>query len=233
MDYWKNLDPNLEELAREGFVRLPPLKDFFDIEGHADRILDSVGERVFVESCDSHQNFLNELNIQKELAPKLLALAQTRYGYKGTINNQYHIARKIGRENQREAYRAHFDSHLFTLVLPLRVPNIETKDSRGQLIVFPRLRRHPRSEVENFLGKLWYHQYANRKGVAKLMASKTSFEETFEDNRPLLFLGNTNFHTNREIADSITTNRLTLLAHFFDPSPRYGIGSFLRYVRKR
>ena len=233
MNYWKDIDHNLEELTREGFVRLPPLKDFFDIEGYADRILDSVGERVFVESCDYHQNFLNELNIQEELAPKLLGLAQTLYGYKGTLHNQYHIARKIGRENQREAYRAHFDSHLFTLVLPLRVPNTESKGSRGQLIVFPRLRRQPKSEIENFLGKLWYHQYASKKGIAELMASKESFEESFEDNRPLLFLGNTTFHTNREIAGSRKANRLTLLAHFFDPSPRYGIGGFLRYVRKR
>ena len=62
---------------------------------------------------------------------------------------------------------------------------------------------------------------------------KMKITDSFEDYRPLLFIGNTTLHTNKQVTADCSSYRLTLLAHFFDPSPRYGIGNLLRKLRAR
>ena len=57
--------------------------------------------------------------------------------------------------------------------------------------------------------------------------------DDFLDYSPLLFIGNTTLHTNKQVSLDCSSYRLTLLAHFFDPSPKYGIGSILRALRNR
>ena len=57
--------------------------------------------------------------------------------------------------------------------------------------------------------------------------------ELFDDYRPLLFLGNTFFHTNKPVDEDASSYRLTLLTHFYDPSPKYGVGNILRILRSR
>ena len=57
--------------------------------------------------------------------------------------------------------------------------------------------------------------------------------DNFKDYQPLLFVGNTTLHTNFPVSIDCSSYRLTLLAHFFDPSPKYGVGGLLRLVRNR
>jgi len=56
---------------------------------------------------------------------------------------------------------------------------------------------------------------------------------TFQDFRPLLFLGRQTFHGNMPVDVSFAGGRLTLLTHFFDPSPPWGVGGILRKIRAR
>ena len=57
--------------------------------------------------------------------------------------------------------------------------------------------------------------------------------DDFRDYQPLLFIGNTTLHTNYPVSNNCSSYRLTLLAHFFDPSPKYGVGGLLRLIRNR
>ena len=57
--------------------------------------------------------------------------------------------------------------------------------------------------------------------------------DDFHDYSPLLFIGNTTLHTNKQVSPDCSSYRLTLLAHFFDPSPKYGVGGILRMFRNR
>ena len=57
--------------------------------------------------------------------------------------------------------------------------------------------------------------------------------DSFKDYQPLLFIGNTTLHTNYPVSTCSSSYRLTLLAHFFDPSPKYGVGGLLRLIRNR
>ena len=56
------------------------------------------------------------------------------------------------------------NSHLFTLVTPVVIPKLKEPES-GQLIVFPKIRNEPTSELSNFLGKLKFKiLYASKRG---------------------------------------------------------------------
>ena len=179
------------------------------------------------------QDILDALKIEQILAPRLLAIARKQMGYKGDISNQYHIARRIGPGDYSEAYRAHFDSHLFTLVLPIKIPTSASGGAVGDLIYFPKARNSPKSEFENFFGKVAHKKFGSEPGITKFAKGHKMETDDFKDNQPLLFVGNTTLHANRQVSVDCMGDRLTLLAHFFDPSPKYGVGEILRVIRNR
>jgi len=180
----------------------------------------------------AHQKFLGELLIDKYLAPKLFDLAQREFGYKGLISNQYHVARSAIPGDDK--YRAHFDSHIFTLVIPLNIPKVKTiNDSIGELIFFPNMRGFPSNAFYDFIGKLWTKQFSSESGIKKLKKKKIMKINSFTDYEPLLFMGNTVFHSNKPVSVNADSQRLTLLAHYFDPFPNSSIGSLLRKIRLR
>ena len=62
-------------------------------------------------------------------------------------------------------YRAHFDSHLFTMVLPLKIPETTQDGTAGDLIYFPNARKVPTNEISNFFGKAYYKRFASKEGI--------------------------------------------------------------------
>ena len=81
--------------------------------------------------------------------------------------------------------------------------------------------------------KAFYKKYASKEGLEKFSLSSPQKVDNFRDYQPLLFIGNTTLHTNYPVSSSCASYRLTLLAHFFDPSPKYGVGGLLRLLRNR
>ena len=58
-------------------------------------------------------------------------------------------------------------------------------------------------------------------------------EFDFKNLNPILFFGRQSCHGNRSFAEQPDGVRITLLTHFFDPSPSYGVGNVLRKLRNR
>ena len=230
--YWNDIDVRLKKLVKEGYVKLPPL-DFFNLNAIAKNINDDMNGKTFSELCPSHKAFLQELNLKEHLTPKLYEIASDLLEYKGELANQYHIARNVEPGNSTELYRAHFDSHLFTLILPIKIPVADKGGSVGDLIYFPNARNRPKNEVSNFLGKIYHKKYASKEGVDDFSLKHKKLTDDFKDYSPLLFMGNTTLHTNKSVSIDCSSNRLTLLAHFFDPSPKYGVGKLVRLLRAR
>jgi hypothetical protein len=231
-NYWADIDSCLSELKANGHVKLPSLKQF-NMADIANKINTEMNGKTFMELGDFHKSFLQDLGIEKHLTPKLFKIAQEVFDYNGDEDNQYHIARRVEPGNSKEMYRAHFDSHLFTLVLPIKIPSAPPSDSIGDLLYFPKARKVPKNEISNFFGKVAFKRFASKKGMEKLALQQDLRVDNFQDYSPLLFIGNTTLHTNRKVSESCSSYRLTLLAHFFDPSPKYGVGSILRLVRGR
>ena len=231
-EYWSDIDSRLENLLNDGFVKLPSLR-MLDLEHVASNISDEMGSLTFKELGLCHKTFLDELAIEKYLTPKLHKIASEIFSYKGDDSNQYHVARKVEPGNIKEMFRAHFDSHLFTMVLPIKIPETSNNGTAGDLIYFPYARKVPRNEITNFIGKAYYKRYASKEGMDKFSSNSPKKVDDFIDYQPLLFVGNTTLHTNYPVSPDCSSYRLTLLAHFFDPSPKYGIGGFLRLIRNR
>ena len=230
--YWMDIDVRLDKLVANGFVKLPSLKEF-DLSIFAENISKDMLGNTFSELCLNHELFLEKIEIKKYLTPKLYNIAKGAFNFKGEITNQYHVARRVEPGNSKEMYRAHFDSHLFTLVLPIQIPVSKDNSGCGELIYFPNSRNHPKNEVQNIYGKAYNKKFASKEGLDNFSKIHKKYIENFENLEPILFLGNTTLHTNKQVSKSCSSYRLTLLAHFFDPSPKYGIGSLLRFFRSR
>ena len=231
-EYWHDIDLRLEQLIDHGFVKLPSL-NLFDLDLLANDISGEMGSLTFKELGSHHKIFLDNLGVDRYLTPKLLEIAQNAFNFKGDISNQYHVARKVEPGNSKEMYRAHFDSHLFTIVLPIKIPDHTKDGASGDLVYFPNARAMPKNEISNFIGKAQYKKFASKKGLKKFSISSQRKIDNFLDYQPLLFIGNTTLHTNYPVSLECSNYRLTLLSHFFDPSPKYGVGGLLRLIRNR
>lgn len=230
--YWDDIDSRLESLIKHGYVKLPSLK-VFNLDAIADRINTEMDGETFAESSPGHTTFLEELELERFLTPKLYEIAKSVLGYKGEIANQYHIARSVTPGNSKEMFRAHFDSHLFTMVLPIKIPQAKNAGTVGDLIYFPSARKPPTNEISNFFGKAAHKRFASKDGMEAFAKNHRQITDDFQDYSPLLFVGNTTLHTNKQVSPDCSSYRLTLLAHFFDPSPKYGVGGMLRMFRNR
>lgn len=231
-EYWKDLDERLTILKREGFVKLPSI-DFIDLEETAHEITEEMRCKTFLELGRHHASFLKSLGTEENLAPKLYEYAVKEFGYRGSSSDAYHIARRVEPGNSHEMYRAHFDSHLFTLVLPIKIPTAPQGGTAGELIYFPGCRPNPKSEWLNFIDKLTFKRFASRSGIDTFATKHSMREEDFLDYSPMLFMGRTTLHTNKAVSQHCASYRLTLLAHYFDPSPKVSVGGFLRLIRRR
>lgn len=232
-NYWQDIDLILEQLVQNGEARLPSLKEF-NLDQISKDISNEMGISTFTELSHQHKRFLNKIELNKYLTPKLFNIAKKYFNYKGKLLNQYHIARKVEPGNSKEMYRAHFDSHIFTIVFPLKIPILKKKkDTCGELVYFPNTRDNPRNEISNLISKVFFKKYASKKGLKKISKVYSKKIENFKSYQPLIFLGKTTLHTNYPVSLNCSSYRLTLLAHFFDDSPKYGIGKFLRFLRNR
>lgn len=230
-NYWEKIDSQLDKFLSDGYLKLPPLSDLIDSEKYIDKIIFEGDKKNYSEASVSHLDFLNEIGLVDILSPILYKIACEKLGYKGVISNQYHIARYVEPGDIGEQYKTHFDSHLFTIVFPLCIP--KSINGAGELLFKPNARRDFNSEFLNILQKIYYKRYANKDAVEKMVEKNEMQIESFSDCAPLIFLGRTTLHTNRFVSIDANHERLTLLAHFFDSSPKYGIGSVLRKLRKR
>lgn len=231
-NYWSDIDTRLNALCNDGYTKLPSISNF-NIEDTAENIYKEMNGNTFSELCSSHKAFIDRLLINEQLVPKLFKIAKTKMGYKGSLSNQYHVSRLVEPGNSKEMYRAHFDSHLFTIVFPIKIPVPKNSGSSGELIYFPNSRKPPKNEIHNFIGKAFHKKYASKEGLDNFGKNNNMLVDNFIDYKPLLFIGNTTLHTNKPVTKDCSSYRLTLLAHFFDPSPKFGIGNILRTIRKR
>jgi hypothetical protein len=234
VSYSQNItDAHLAKLLQNGFVKLPPLVGVADLDSIRDRVIAEIEGNTFTELSDAHREFLDSLGLRREFASRLFGLACKHFGFQGRETDQYHVARFVTPGNSRECFRSHFDSHLFTLVLPISIPTSIEGNGSGELIFAPRARRHPRNEIENFVTKFYFKRYGSERAVRQLRAANRCRIESFLEMRPLLFLGMTTLHTNMPVLESASKARLTLLAHYFDPAPKMGVGRLLRFIRNR
>ena len=231
--YFQNLDELTTGLLENGAVKLPSVLNAPWRTRVLEGCLSEIGTKTYGVNLPSNIWFLNEAGILSELLPKLVKLADKLVSINVNENDIYNVCRVVRPGDRTEGYRGHFDSHLFTLVTPIQIPHVLDTKNVGQLHYFPNLRRQPKTELQNISGKIYYKKFNSEEGFDDLSKRKYRVINDFNDYCPLLFLGNTTFHGNSPIDDKFKDNRVTILTHFFDPAPKFGIGNIMRILRSR
>ena len=220
------------DLFDKGYVALPQLRYNDSVDDSLIVDFKNSASKTYNSNTDFHKKYLDKFKIKSVLRDNLFELSKKYLGITPNKNDIYTISRIVYSYDNLESYRGHFDSHLFTLVTPVQIPKLNDRES-GQLIVFPKIRKEPKNEISNIIGKLKFNIfYANENGFKKLMKNYEYEEFDFSDLDPVLFLGRQSFHGNRSFKKAPDGVRITLLTHFFDPSSN-GIGSLLRKIRNR
>ena len=216
----------IDDLLINGYSLLPQL-----VFGDINFVKEKIGSNTYNENSKVSQDFLNSFNFD-ELKTQLAQLAKESFNIKVEKNDTYSITRFLKSYDNLESYRGHFDSHVFSIVTPVKIPKTNSQES-GQLIVFPKIRKSPNNEFINFYEKLKYKLlYGKAKGYKQLMKNNHFEEFDFKDMNSIIFLGRQCFHGNRSFAKAPDGERITILTHFFDPNKK-GIGSILRKIRNR
>jgi hypothetical protein len=219
------------ELISNGYTSLPQIKIESISSDEIDYLISS-RDKTYTASTEFHKKYIEKNKIYLELKNDLKEIAKKYYKNKAKYDDTYSITRITKGSQSSESYLGHFDSHLFTLVTPVVIPEANTEEF-GQLIIFPKIRKEPKNELINIFWKTFYKIYNTKEKFTKLMEKKNYVELDFKDSNPILFLGRVSLHANRGFKEDMKTYRITLLTHFFDPSPKYGIGNMLRIFRSR
>lgn len=231
--YCAKIESYLEELVENGCVKLPSIENAIWRDKLFADCLSEIGSKSYGENLDANLKFLIDTHILSDLMPRLAELADAKLGFSVDKSDIYNVCRVVRPGDKSEGYRGHFDSHLFTLVTPINIPVMGPQNDAGQLHYFPHARKQPRTEIANIFGKAFYKKYNSPQGFYELSKKTERKIEDFQDYRPLLFLGNTTYHGNAPVDANSSTPRMTILTHFFDPSPKYGVGNLLRKIRNR
>lgn len=224
---------NKNDLYNNGWIKIPDLILSDDERKFLyKKILETNTNKIYSESTSAHNDFIEMKSIESTFLPVLHKLAIEK-GFDIDINDTYYVTRVVNPNEPHEFYKAHFDSHLFTLVTPINIPNTNEEEGNGELVIFPKIRKEPKFEIINIFQKIIYKSFANERGIKYLSKKNKNLIFDFKDNMPVLFLGRTTLHFNLPVENKSGQKRVTLLTHFFDPSSKLGIGPFLRKLRNR
>ena len=142
-----------------------------------------------------------------------------------TAWNKINVVRVV-KQKSSEKYRTHYDSHLYTLVVPIQTSN-EKDILKGQLYLAPNLRKQPKLDIINFLQKALAFRWREA-GYLKLEALNKIKVIDLQFGEAILFNGSRSLHGN--LANDSQETRVTMITHMAGPFPN-GIGPLIRNVK--
>lgn len=213
-----NTDVIYQNLLEKGLAEFNLPNDWIELAQKSE--LSKLKDGFYAQNA-THVSLFDQCSVINRLQKKIRDKNPTTY-------NSYFITRVV-EGGSSEKYRTHYDSHKYTIVVPLLLPELSTSTGEnGQLYIVPNNRRQPVSEIENIIGKTFALRYRSEERYP-LVARKAGYlEPKLEVGKALIFAGNVSLHGNK--ANASNQKRITLIAHFCDPFPN-GIGSLLRRAR--
>ena len=228
--YSYSADKVIKDLNFYGFAKLPSILSLVEENNYLEMFQSAAQHKTYKENSESHLKLVDDMDLHKLF--DALYDHGTQLGLNIDKADRYFISRYVNNGQSSEGYRGHFDSHFITIVLPVLIPQDGVQHDCGELMVVPNMRGHNSSEIINILQKIYFKKFNTAKKYEDLIASGKGRVLNFRDYEPLVFYGNRTFHGNFPLKNS-HFDRLTFLCHLYDTSPRYGIGSLLRKLRKR
>lgn len=208
-----------EKVISDGFCVFP-----------ASKILrDAVSKSALINLPDGfHVDVPDHLELMKgdQILMGLGKIIEAEASKRNYSHNQVHLVRVVD-PGSGERYRTHYDSHLYTIVIPLTLPASDN-ENRGQLYMIPAMRNRPKNDIMNLFSKVYGLRYRGESGHARLVKDRRYMEVNLKPGEILMFEGMVCLHGNK--ANESESKRITLLAHYVDPFPR-GVGSIMRRLR--
>ena len=87
-------------------------------------LLDVDVKKTYNSKTDFHKKYQSKCQINTTIKNKLIYISTKYFDYNPNPNDIYSITRIVYSYDNLESYRGHFDSHLFTLVTPVKIPRI-------------------------------------------------------------------------------------------------------------
>jgi hypothetical protein len=137
-----------------------------------------------------------------------------------------------GRSGLKKAWKFHYDSYVVTALVPIIIP-AEPENARGDLVIYPRLRRIRRNAVINVMEKVAFQnrltQYLMASAsIRRLLKARVI---RMEPRNIYFFRGYESLHANAPCSPKVL--RCTALFHFADPHEGSTIVKFIRDRRQR
>ena len=115
----------------------------------------------------------------------------------------------------KRGHRYHFDAHLFTVLLPIFIPN-NINGKNGDLVISSNFRKLSNNIIINIFQKLFFQNF-----IFKKLLERKLFRDLFKFKQLKLKVGNLylfngyrSLHGNLEI--NTLDKRATLLLHYYD-----------------
>ena len=161
--YFENVDikNKIEQLLQNGYCKFPSLNSLPNFKHIRRDIFISLDDKTYKEENYFHKKILQLIEFEEKFLPYLKKIAKEKFLIKQEYKKPYMIRRTVRPGEKFEGYRAHFDSHLFTLVIPINIPEDKNIHNRGQLIFFPNIRTFKKNEFKNILQKLYFKRFNN------------------------------------------------------------------------
>ena len=140
-EYWNDIDIRLEELAINGFVKLPSL-DKFDLDFIANDISDEMGISTFKELGSHHQKFLDNLQVDKHLTPKLFELAKKCSAIRVIFQINIMLLEKLNPAILKKCLELTLILTYLQWFYPLKFPDATEGGTAGDLIFFQMQEKH-------------------------------------------------------------------------------------------
>ena len=228
--YSYSVDKVIKDLNQNGFSKLPSIRDLVIEKNYIEQFMKEEKHRTYKENSPTHLKIIEDMGLEKLF--NALYLHGRELGLNIINDDKYFIARYVKNGQSSEGFRGHFDSHFITIVLPVLIPSNGIRLESGELLVVPKFRKIISNELINILQKAFFKRLNNKKSFKEFLTSGKGKLYDFLDQEPLIFYGNRTFHGNFPLSQC-DSDRITFLCHLYDTSPPYGIGAFLRNLRKR
>ena len=209
----------INNFKKDGFVSLPNFFSQQEIEYLKNFVLDQykqnnynyfflAGDFFDNNFCDKYSTFNKVQNLLDELI-YLLKINKSN-------DKLYKVLRVVdGKKSKKESHRYHFDAHLFTMLLPIFIPN-NPSGKNGDLLISCNFRKITNNIFLNIFQKFFYQSIFFKKLLHfNIIRELFKFKQIkLTPGNAFIFNGFTSLHGNLDIEGNDL--RATILIHYND-----------------
>jgi hypothetical protein len=228
----------VQAMNDDGYARIAQFfpRDMVDeARGFVDRQLDQHAREYFsyIGREPVRESVLADIGASATFRNLLARVYATGTGTAAPETGIYQVLRVLsGRTGLKEAFQFHYDAYVVTALMPIAIPS-GNGEKRGDLVIYPKLRRVRSNVVMNLAEKVLLQNKLARRIARAPLTQRLLKARTLrmEPGDLYLFWGYQSLHGNEPCFP--TSTRATALFHFADPHQDSTIVAAIQRWRNR